>query len=196
MSVPLSRRGVIVGAGLVAGMLVLGGATEAFAAEPTLLRPPGGQDEIVFRALCIDCDRCRGVCPTSCIVPATADDGFLVARTPKLDFHRGPCTFCARCRDVCPTGALEAFEPYQDKIGVAVLDTSLCIAYTNGSCDKCRSSCSYGALTFDASGQPSIASDLCNGCGSCVDVCVANVYQVFNGSRERAIEVVREGTQT
>jgi ferredoxin-type protein NapG len=192
-STALSRREVITGACLFAGMMVIGGATKALAFENNLLRPPGGQDSVRLKACCIRCDRCRTVCPTGCVSVSSVSDGWLDARTPKLDFHRGYCIFCNRCIEVCPTGALVPFDPVTDKLGIAYLDTSSCIAYTVGSCDRCRNSCAFDALSFSNSGLPSIDALACNGCGACVDACVVNVYRAFNGSSERAIEVLKEG---
>lgn len=188
----VTRRGALAGAGLVAGTLALGGVARAFAGEGALLRPPGGQDEWLLRSRCVKCDRCRSVCPRGCVVASSVSDGLLDARTPKLDFHRGFCDFCNRCIDACPTGALMPFDPLTEKIGVARLDPSICVAYTNGACDKCKGSCSFEALVFGESGLPSIDETKCNGCGACVDACDANVYRVFDGSRDRAIEVAKE----
>lgn len=192
MTASITRREVVVGSCLFAGVVTLGGVTKALASGDDLVRPPGGQDERRLQALCIKCDRCRGVCPTGCVSVAAVTDGFLNARMPKLDFHKGFCDFCNRCIEVCPTGALLSFDPSIDKIGVAHLDTTCCVAYTVGACDKCRDSCRYDALVFNDFGLPTITSELCNGCGACVDACVVNVYRVFNGVYRRAIEVVRE----
>lgn len=188
-----TRREFVAGTCLFAGMLALGGGAKAFAADDgQLLRPPGGQDEARLRALCVKCDRCRQVCPQGCIETVSAGKGFLDARTPMLNLHRGACDFCNRCIEVCPTGALQAFDPAKDKIGVAVLDTQKCIAYARGLCVVCEGSCPYDALTFDASGHPQVNEAACNGCGECVMACNVNVNRSFDGSFDRAIEVRTE----
>lgn len=184
-----TRREFITGTCAAVGLIALGGGARAFAADGQLLRPPGGQDEASLRALCVKCDRCRSVCPTHCVTTANVGDGFLDARTPKLDFHRGYCDFCNRCIEACPTGALRAFDPYADKIGIARVDQAKCIAYTRGKCDVCRDSCPFDALHFDESGRPFIDEAVCNGCGVCVMTCNANVNRAFDGGFERAIEV-------
>lgn len=192
MGASITRRSILAGAGAVAGMLALGGFSRAFAGEGAPVRPPGGQDEAHLQALCVKCDRCRSACPRGCVVAASVSDGFLGARTPKLDFHRGFCDFCNRCIESCPTGALAPFDPMAGKLGVARLDASLCLAYTSGACDACKGSCAYEALAFGESGLPSVDEARCNGCGACVDACEVNVYRAFDGSRERALEVARE----
>lgn len=187
-----TRREFLIGAGLFAGCLILGGTATAFASDGELLRPPGGQDEDRLRSLCIKCDRCRSVCPQNCIEAATVADGFLDARTPKLNFHRGYCDFCDRCIDVCPTGALMPFDPAVERIGTAVVDTSKCIAYTRGTCVVCKGSCPYDALEFDETSHPVVDASKCNGCGECVVACNVNVNRTFDGSFDRAIEVRAE----
>lgn len=188
-----TRREFVAGAGVLAGMFALGGAAKAFGANGSLLRPPGGQDEAAFLAACLRCDRCRTACPRKVITLATISDGFLSARTPVLDFRSDFCDFCDRCREVCPTGALASFDPTADKIGVARIDEDVCYAYQRGTCDLCKGSCAYGALTFDAAGRPVVDEAACNGCGACVTACKINVFAAYGGSTDRAIKVGKEG---
>lgn len=188
MGASITRRDLLVGAGLLAGCFALGGGVKAFAAEANYLRPPGGQDDAGFRALCVKCDRCRTVCPQNIIVPVSVDEGMLDARTPRLDYHLGYCDFCGRCQEVCPTQALSPdFDETHDALGVAVLNTSLCAAYSH-TCELCRDSCKYGALIFDELNRPSVIAELCNGCGECENTCHVNVVGTYAGY-VRALEV-------
>lgn len=187
MKAMFTRRGALLAIGGFAGCFALGGAAQAFAGQGQYLRPPGGQDELRLRALCIKCDRCRSVCPQLVVGLAPIEDGLLAARTPVLDFHQGYCDFCGLCQRVCPTGALVDFDPASDALGIAQVDAALCLAYSKG-CDQCGDSCPYGALSFNEKGYPAVDEGLCNGCGRCVDACRANVYGFYTG-RGRGIEV-------
>lgn len=184
----LTRRDVVIGAGALAGCFLLGGVGVASGAEAGFVRPPGGQDEGRFRALCLKCDRCRTACPQDVIVLVSVEEGMLEARTPRLDFHRGYCDFCGICQEVCPTQALMSeFDPASEKLGVVVLDSAACLAYSNV-CEKCKDVCRYDALIFDEHNRPFVLENRCNGCGECVDACQVNVAGSFTGY-ERALEV-------
>ena len=189
----VTRRAFVGLVAATAGCAALGGIGVAFAGDEHLLRPPGGQDETAFRAACLKCDRCRSVCPTGAISVASVSDGFLQARTPTMNFHRGYCDFCGKCQEVCATGALGAFDPWSDKMGVAIVQRDRCLAYSQG-CENCKESCDYGALAFDSARHPVIDGDLCNGCGACENDCAALVYGTFSGGTRRGIVVVDESS--
>ena len=154
----LTRRGFLAGAAGMLGCAAVGGFAAATKAEGALLRPPGGQDESRLWGACVKCDRCRSACPRGVVAVAAVEDGFLNARTPKLDFRRGFCDFCLdgesmRCVASCPTGALAAgFDPHSSKLGMAVVDGEECLLYRVGSrkCSKqCVAACPFEALSFD-----------------------------------------------
>ena len=174
-------------------MCAVVGVGVAFTGESQLLRPPGGQDEDRFESLCLKCDRCRSVCPCSCLTIATLENGVINARTPRIDFHKGYCNFCGKCADVCPTGAiLPGFDPDGDKIGIAVVDHDECLAFRGGGCERCVDACPYDAIDFSAS-YPVVDASRCNGCGQCEYVCPSNVLRSFSGSRStRGINVCLE----
>ncbi len=188
MAPVLTRRSFVGLAAVCAVGAGVGGAGVAFAGDNELLRPPGGQDEGALAAACLKCDRCRSVCPTGAVALATVGDGFLWARTPVLDFHKGYCDFCGKCIEVCPTGALRPFDESAEKLGVAVVQKDRCLSYFQ-SCTVCESSCAFEALTF-ADGHPVIDAGLCNGCGQCEFECTALVYGTFAGGTRRGIVVV------
>ena len=119
----------------------------------------------------------------------TVSDSLLDARTPVLKMHRGSCDFCDLCRRVCPTGAIGTFDPEQDKIGVAVVQTDRCLAYSGG-CTKCYQECPYDAISLNSADCPVVDPALCNGCGVCENVCPALVYRSFSGGNRRGIKVV------
>ena len=184
----MTRRSFVGLAAVCAVGAGVGGAGVAFAGEGELLRPPGGQDERALAAACLKCDRCRSVCPTGAVAVASVGDGFLRARTPVLDFHKGYCDFCGKCIEVCPTGALRSFDETAEKLGVAVVQKDRCIAYFEG-CVECEKACPYEAIALDDVGHPVIDAAKCNGCGACEAVCVsAQAGSTMNAS-ERAIVV-------
>lgn len=189
----LTRRTFVGFLGAAAAASALGGGALAFAGDGSLLRPPGGQDEARFISLCVKCDRCRSVCHTGAISLATVEDGFLNARTPTVDFHRGICDFCGDCARVCAVGALAAFNEEIDKIGIAVVQQDRCLSYTQ-SCEECVNACPYRAITLDAGRHPVVDAGLCNGCGVCENVCPALVYGRFAGGTRRGI-VVRPASE-
>lgn len=184
----LSRRSFIGIVATCAACAGVGGAGVAFAGQGELLRPPGGQDERALLAACLKCDRCRSVCPTGVVSVASVNDGFLCARTPKLDFHRGYCDFCDKCIQVCPTGALRPFDESRETIGLAVVQEDRCLSFFQG-CITCEDSCAFEALSF-VNGHPVVDGDRCNGCGQCEFECTALVYGTFAGGTRRGIVVV------
>lgn len=184
-----TRRAVVGLAAATAACAALGGTVKAFAGEMPLLRPPGAQDEAMLWAACIKCDRCRSICPTGVIGVASAGDGFVNARTPVLDFHRGLCDFCGLCERVCPTGAIGPFDESTEKVGMAVVQKDRCIAYFDG-CRECADACPYEAISLDEAAHPIVDPQLCNGCGVCENICPALVYRSFSGGTRRGIQVV------
>lgn len=187
----LSRRGVLMGAVCVAGMVALGGAGRAFAGDGTLIRLPGAQDEQRFLAACLKCDKCRSACPRGCVTTAILEQGLLNARTPRMDFRKGYCDFCNRCIEVCPTSALEPFDPAVERLGVAVIDVDECIAWRQGGCIRCSEVCPYGAISLNEYDRPVVDEDLCNGCGVCEYECPSAKLTSYSGSSRRGINVER-----
>lgn len=187
----ISRRTFLCGACGIAGLFAVGGVAEAAPGRTDLLRPPGGQDEGAFVASCLHCDKCRSICPEGCISLGVLEDGLTNYRLPKIDFHKGICTFCGECIAVCPTKALAPFDERVDSIGIAIVDEQQCIAYTQGGCQACATSCTYGAITISESGKPVVDESLCNGCGRCEFACPSASLGAYDGSKTRGINIVR-----
>ncbi len=186
---PVTRRVFLGLVASTAGCCAVGGIGLATRGDGSLLRPPGGQDAVSFDAACIRCDRCRSICPQGAIDVAHVEDGFLNARTPSIDFHKGYCDFCDKCIEACPTDALAPFDPAQDRIGTAIVQKDRCVAYFQG-CTECYEKCPYGAISLDDSNHPVVDASICNGCGVCENECPALVYRSFSGGTRRGIVVV------
>lgn len=190
----LSRRTLVLGAAGIAAGFAVGGVATAFGQSEGLLRPPGGQDAARFMGLCIRCDRCRSACPTDAIGIADIEEGLSVARTPVMRFRLGYCDTCDgayRCIASCPTGALQAFDASLDKIGLAHVDTDVCLLYNRSAhCDaRCVDACAWDALAEGEDGRLSVDADRCNGCGACEFVCVSKAYGSYSTSGKRGINV-------
>ncbi|MGG0717240.1 4Fe-4S dicluster domain-containing protein [Robertmurraya massiliosenegalensis] len=184
----ISRRTFLKGTGAVCMFLGLGGVGKLVKGE-VLLRPPGGQDEVSFISRCLKCDRCRSICPTSVIGLGNLSNGILEARTPVMNFHLGYCDFCNKCVEVCPTHAIKPFDLSSVKIGQAIVQEDICIAWARGGCTVCVDECPYQAITLDEQNRPVVDSEKCNGCGKCVYVCPALKLRSYIGGKTRGIVV-------
>lgn len=163
--------------------------------EQDILCPPGAHDRDSFWALCIRCDRCRSACPRNVIGVANIEDGLLNMRLPKMEYRLGYCDGCDgeyRCIRACQTGALSAFDPARDKIGMAVIDEDNCQLYTysHGCSKQCMDYCpAEGALYLDDENLLHVNEEICWGCGICEYVCPTNAYRSYNGNPSRGINV-------
>lgn len=195
----ITRRSLCIGAGGAAVLLALGGVRYAGAAP--LVRPPGGQDFDNLVANCIKCEKCYEVCPRNCIKPAHIEEGIVNIRTPQMDYSRDFCDWCEeeyngdpQCVKVCPTGALtlpEGATVHNTILGLADLDTDLCLAYRLIGCRFCYDACPYDAMELDNDNRPYVINDKCNGCGACESVCVSMQNgSITAGANRRAIIVL------
>jgi len=167
--------GVATGAG--AGLLLRRADTFAFGA--CVLRPPGARPEPEFLAACLRCGQCVEACPFGSLQMAVGARMGIANGTPYVDSRAVPCYLCQghtdlKCIMVCPTGALEPVaDPADIRMGVAVIDESVCLAYSRTVCRICWHSCPLPnqAITFDQRLRPVVDEEACIGCGLCDYAC-------------------------
>ena len=155
-------------AGASAALVAFQAALYASHGEADLLRPPGAHGEKDFASRCVKCGKCMEACPYIAIKPARDDAGAAVG-TPMIDARAQACRLCEDfpCVEACPTNALRDIETRSDvKMGVAVIDEDLCIAFQGMRCEVCYRTC------------PLIDEAKCVGCGLCVERCVVSEPRV------------------
>jgi polyferredoxin len=196
--VDLSRRGLLVG--VVAGAGIPGVASlvrwfRPSAVDPTLLRPPGAEDEKTFLALCVRCGECMKVCQTNVLQPAMLQSGMEGMFSPRLDLRIIPeqsyCEYnCTLCGQVCPTGAIPRLTveaKHEHPTGKAYFDHSRCLPWAEQTpCICCQEMCPTPEKAIkilkmitikDKDGeeieimQPYVDRQLCVGCGICEAKC-------------------------
>lgn len=196
----MSRRAAVLGVGGMVALLALGAGARASYAQEGVIHPPGAQVNGLFHALCLRCGRCEQVCPTHVIGVAKVESGLMDVRTPKMEFRLGYCDGCDgafQCIEVCPTGALAAFDPAVNKVGMAVVDEDSCQVFgLSATCGyTCMRACPADAIVKDEWGKISIDEEACWGCGACEYVCPTNAYRSYDGNPSRGINIeVWEGT--
>jgi polyferredoxin len=139
------------------------------------LRPPGALPEEAFVRTCILCQECVRVCPTGGLKPVTFEAGLAALGTPQLVPLAGACTrnpSCpGLCADVCPVGAILPIAPEQVKIGRAVVDHPLCLAWDQQvKCLVCVEACLVEAAQM-YNGRIVVDPQRCTGCGRCENAC-------------------------
>lgn len=193
----ITRRNLLQGLCATTALVAVGGISIASAGEAPL-RPPGAEDETRFIGSCIRCDRCRSACPTKAIGVATLEDGLINMRTPKMEFRLGYCDECGgspKCYEVCPVDSFLPLDGGHRKIGLAAIDTSVCLTYgISGRCPaNCIPACPEGALSIDEGGHLVLKEELCWGCGACEYHCVSDSYGSFEKTGSRGINIVKAG---
>lgn len=187
-------------AGASAAVVAFQAAAYAYRGEADLLRPPGAQGEKDFLSRCVKCGKCMEACPYVALAPAHGDEGMAVG-TPMIDARAQACRLCEDfpCVEACPTDALRDIEARQDvKMGFAVIDEDLCIAFQGMRCEVCYRACplideaiviDYRLREGDAIHSvfaPVIDEDKCVGCGLCVERCVVSEPEVAIRIQTRA----------
>lgn len=175
-------------AGASAAIVAFQAAAYAYAGEADLLRPPGAQGEKDFMSRCVKCGKCIEACPYRALHAAGNDAGTAVG-TPFVDAREQACRLCEDfpCVSACPTEALRDIDARSDvRMGVAVIDEELCIAFQGMRCEVCYRACplideaiviDYRMREGDAIHSvfaPVIVEDKCVGCGLCVERCVVS----------------------
>lgn len=161
-----------------------------------LIRPPGALPEKEFRSKCIGCGVCAGVCH-GMKYDAIAIAGLRDIKnfgTPFIkDMRDFPCGLCMECPKKCPTGALRPVNKEDVRMGMALIDLSLCFGWNGDVCLSCSKACPLGAKVFEFyngewGNQPYI-NENCVGCGLCVKYCPLGGSAVKVIRRERYSEV-------
>jgi ferredoxin len=125
------------------------------------------------------------VCITNGLQPVLLESGLSGIWTPQIVPETGYCEHaCVLCGNTCPTGAiprLSAEEKKRIRLGLAVIDRSLCIPWAVGEdCIVCEEHCPVADKAIKPkevmSGgrvlrKPVVDASLCVGCGICQNVC-------------------------
>jgi ferredoxin-type protein NapF len=145
-----------------------------------LLRPPGSVDELRFAGLCVRCGNCIRACPYEILEPDLGAGGIAGLLAPVVRFGDEYCREdCHQCTHVCPSGAIRSL-PLEKKptapIGLAVLDSSICLLADDRECDICARMCPYEAIEIvwcqeEYIALPRVDPDRCPGCGACQVAC-------------------------
>ncbi|HWL93672.1 MAG TPA: 4Fe-4S dicluster domain-containing protein [Phycisphaerae bacterium] len=152
---------------------------------PVLLRPPGAMAEREFLDTCLRCGRCADVCPADAISLVSGKallnaEAKARAGTPFINPSERACVMCddLSCMKVCPSGALKLVDRLAIRVGIAVVDHSICVRSSGENCTICVDVCPLGkqAIGVSANGQidvidPSCTGAGCTGCGLCQERC-------------------------
>ncbi len=140
-----------------------------------VIRPPGALPEDEFVRTCILCQECVRVCTTGGLRPTFLEAGIAAMGTPHLVPRTGACTLnpsCPHlCAQVCPVGAIQPIPPEQMRLGRAVVDHPLCLAWDQQvKCLVCVEACLVEAAQM-YNGRIIVDPTRCTGCGRCENAC-------------------------
>lgn len=153
-----------------------------------LLRPPGALEEQSFVDRCIRCGNCMRACPTNGLQPVIDVTELRAIWTPKLAPQTGYCEYnCNLCGQLCPTGAIpfkELSEKQNTVMGKAEILRDRCIPWSEeAQCLVCEEHCPVSDKAIKLNNKkvvngveilrPVVETDLCIGCGTCLNVCPA-----------------------
>ena len=136
------------------------------------LRPPGALAEAEFLSRCSRCGRCIKVCPSKCIRPMPLGSGPALFLTPYIVAREARCELTQHCQQVCPTGAIGHLPIEKVVMGLAEIDPSRCLGWSQGKlCLLCQEQCPRHAIESPDKIRPHVIADLCVGCGACENGC-------------------------
>ncbi|MFA7084448.1 MAG: ferredoxin-type protein NapF [Arcobacteraceae bacterium] len=128
------------------------------------IRPPYFSNEDSFHKECIKCEgKCSTVCEENIIVIHTD-------KTPYLNFDQSGCTFCDACAKECPFEVL-SLEFKSQVNAVFEIDMLKCLSWNSTMCFSCKDPCFSNAIEFLGMFRPTINTNICTGCGFCVNIC-------------------------
>ena len=177
------RQALAMGGGLLAGCglggLYLGMDSVASASSGGVLRPPGALDERAFLSACIRCGQCVDACPFGTLRLTDLTVGLKKVGAPTFEASETPCYLCQGydellCIEACPTQALgPVADPREVRIGLAVIDQDICLAYNGAMCRACWHACPYPdeAIKYNEMLRPFVCAETCTGCGLCEYAC-------------------------
>ncbi|MDR1359878.1 MAG: 4Fe-4S binding protein [Deltaproteobacteria bacterium] len=167
---------------------LLGGEVQGLLWPAACIRPPGALPEPDFLIRCLRCGQCMKACPGNALQPAWLEAGPEGMFSPLLLPRRGPCEpDCHVCGALCPTRAITPLPPEEKcwaKVGTAVVDPGLCLAWAQGRrCVVCEEVCPYGAVAtlqdarsrFGPLPVPVVKPERCFGCGYCEYYCPVRI---------------------
>ncbi|BBB22536.1 ferredoxin-type protein NapF [Abyssogena phaseoliformis symbiont OG214] len=136
--------------------------------KKSIIRPPWSKNEVLFIDLCSRCGACIETCPENIIILGSG-------KFPVVDFQKGECNFCHQCAEVCQYHAFDVKQqPWHIKIDIK----DNCLSKIGVVCQSCSDVCQQNVINFSLQmgGVPSIDlnTDVCTGCGACVEVCPKN----------------------
>ena len=155
--------------------LLVAGAAAPLLMKPTAanpLRPPGALEEAEFLSRCSRCGRCMRVCPSKCIRPMPFSSGPAMFLTPYIIAREARCELTQYCQQICPTGAIGHLPVEKTLMGLAEIDHSRCLGWSQGKlCLLCQEQCPRHAIESPDKIRPQVIADLCVGCGACENGC-------------------------
>jgi ferredoxin-type protein NapF len=174
------------GTGLLLGLLIPRFLTSS---SKKYFRPPASLPKNLFNTLCIRCGSCLKACPGQIIVHRKDPDDPLSWMTPEVTFdNNGYCLEdCNMCSVVCPSGAITQFSREAKKqivMAIAEVHTDNCLLTERVECDRCKTACSYDAITIEFNrksmiSKPWVDTVKCVGCGACAIICPPRTIEMI-----------------